>query len=161
MSWFISKIEALLLVDVLKNFINMCLKIYFFYPVKFLPAPELAWQAIFKNTKVKLELWTHINMLLMVEKGITGGIYHAIQWYAKAINKYMKDYDENKEASYLKHWDVNNLYRSAISQKPAANNFVWIEDTSQFNEDFIKSYNEEINEGYFLEVDVQYPEKIH
>ena len=57
----------------------MCLKIYSFYPEKFLSAPELAWQAIFKNTKVKLELLTHINMLLMVEKGITGGICCVIQ----------------------------------------------------------------------------------
>ena len=48
-------------------------------------------------------------MLLMVEKGISGGICHAIHQYAKANNKYVKDYDKNKESSYLKHWDVNNL----------------------------------------------------
>ena len=46
-------------------------------------------------------------------------------------------------------------------QKLPVNNFEWIEDTSQFNEDFIKNYNEESDEGYFLEVDVQYPEKLH
>ena len=46
-------------------------------------------------------------------------------------------------------------------QKLQVNNFDWIEDTSQFNEDFIKKYNEGSNEGYFLEVDVQYPEKLH
>ena len=45
-------------------------------------------------------------MLLMVQKGIRGAICHAIQWYAKANNKYMKDYDKNKELSYLKNWDV-------------------------------------------------------
>ena len=64
----------------------------------------------------------------------------------------MKDYDENKESSYLKYWDVNNLYGWAMSQKLPVNNFEWIEDTSQFNGDFIKSYNEESDEGYFLEV---------
>ena len=64
----------------------------------------------------------------------------------------MKDYDENKESSYLKYWDVNNLYGWAMSQKLPVNNFEWIEDTSQFNEDFIKSYNEESDEGYFLEI---------
>ena len=48
-----------------------------------------------------------------------------------------------------------------MSQKLPENNFEWIEDTSQFNEDFIKSYNAESNEGYFLEVDVQYLEKLH
>ena len=48
-----------------------------------------------------------------------------------------------------------------MSQKLPVNKFEWIEDTSQFNEDFIKSYNEESNKRYFLEVDVQYPEKLH
>ena len=73
----------------------------------------------------------------------------------------MKDYDKNKESSYLKYWDVNNLYGWAMSQKLPVNNFEWIKDTSQFNEDFIKNYNEESDEGYFLEVDVQYLEKLH
>ena len=100
-------------------------------------------------------------MPLMVPKGITGRICHAIYQYAKANNKYMKDYDKNKESSYLKYWDVNNLYGWAMSQKLPVNNFEWIKDTSQFNEDFIKNYNEESDEGYFLEVDVQYPEKLH
>ena len=73
----------------------------------------------------------------------------------------MKDYDKNKESSYLQYWDVNNLYGWAMSQKLPVNNFEWIKDTSQFNEDFIKNYNEESDEGYFLEVDVQYLEKLH
>ena len=49
-------------------------------------------------------------MLLMVEKGIRGGICHSIHCYAKDNNKYMKEYDKNEEPSYLKYWDVNNLY---------------------------------------------------
>ena len=72
----------------------------------------------------------------------------------------MKDYDENKE-SYLKYWDVNNLYGWAMSQKFPVNKFQRIEDTSQFNEDFIKSYNQESDARYFFEVDVQYPKKLH
>ena len=54
----------------------------------------------------------------------------------------MKDYDKNKESSYLKHWDANNLYGWAMLQKLPVNNLEWIEETSQFNEDFIKNYNE-------------------
>ena len=100
-------------------------------------------------------------MLLMVEKGIRGGIYHSIYQYAKANNKHMKDYDENKELSYLEYWDVNNLYCWSMSQKLPVNNFEWIVDTSQFNEDFTKNYNEESDEGYSLEIDVQYLEKLH
>ena len=97
-------------------------------------------------------------MLLMVEKGITGGICHTIHWYAKANNKYVKDYDKNKKSLCLKYWDVNNLYGWAMLQKLPVNNFEWIKDTSQFNENFIKSYNEERDEGYFFKVRVQYPE---
>ena len=115
----------------------------------------------FKRTKVKLDLLTDIDMLLMAEKGITGRICHSIYRYAKSNNKYMKDYDKNKESSYIQYWDVNNLYDWAMSQKLSVNNFEWIKDTSQFNEYFIKNYNEESDEGYFLEVDVQYHEKLH
>ena len=57
----------------------------------------------------------------------------------------MEDYDENKELSHLKYWDVNNFYGSAMLLKLPVNRFEWIEDISQFNEDFIKNYNEEGN----------------
>ena len=93
-------------------------------------------------------------MLLMVEKSIRQEICHSIYRYAKANNKYMKDYDKNKESSYIQYWDVNNLYAWAISDKILVDNFEWINDTSQFNEE--KNYNKESNEGCFLEVDVQY-----
>ena len=129
--------NTLLLADVFGNFRNMCLKIYELDPAKFLSAPELAWQATLKKTKVKLELLTDIDMLLIVEKSIRGGICRSIYRYAKANNKYMKDYDKNKESSYIQYCDVNNLYGWAMSQKLPVNNFEWIKDTSQFNEDFI------------------------
>ena len=75
-------------------------------------------------------------MLLMVEKSIREGKYSIYQ-YAKANNKYMK-YDKNKELSYLQYWNVNKTYRWALSQKLPANNFKWIEDISQSNEDLKK-----------------------
>ena len=65
--------------------------------------PGLAWQADLKKTKVKLELLTDIDMLLIVQKGIKRGICNAIHRYAKANNKYMKDYGKIKESSYLKY----------------------------------------------------------
>ena len=49
-------------------------------------------------------------MLLMVEKGITGGIWHSIYWYAKANYQYMKDYDECRQSPHIQYWDANNLY---------------------------------------------------
>ena len=79
--------DILLLADVFKNFRNMCIKIYELDPAKFLSAPGLAWQAALKKTKVKLDLLTDIDMLLMVEKGIRGQICHSIYRYGKANNK--------------------------------------------------------------------------
>ena len=73
----------------------------------------------------------------------------------------MKVYDKNKESSFLQYWDVNNLYGWAMSQRLPINNFECIKNTSQFIEDFIKSYIEECDEEYFIEVDVQYHEKLH
>ena len=151
--------NTLLLADVFENFRNICVKIYELDPTKFISAPGLAWQAALKKNKVKLRLLTDIDMLLMVEKDIRGGICHSIYRYPKANNKCKKHYDKNKESSYLQYWDINNLYGWAMSKKLPVNNFEWIKDTSQFNKDFIKSYNEESDEGCFLEVDVQYLEK--
>ena len=93
--------DTLLLTDVCENLKNMCLKIYEFDPEKFVSAPGLALQAALNKTKVKLDVLTDINTLLMAERGIRGGIYHSVYRYAKANNKYMKDYDKNKESSYI------------------------------------------------------------
>ena len=65
----------------------------------------------------------------------------------------MKDYDKSKESPYRKYWNVNNLYGWAMSQKVPVNHFKWIEDTSQFNQNFIKRYKEKNDEGYSLEVE--------
>ena len=68
-----------LLAEVFENFRKMCLNIYHLDPVKFLSASGLEWQAVSKETGVKLELLTDVDMLLIVAKGIKGGICHAIQ----------------------------------------------------------------------------------
>ena len=101
----------------------MCLEIYELDPAKFLSASGLAWQADSKKAKVKLDLLTDIDMLLMVEKCITGGICHCIYGYAKANNKSMKDYHKNKESSYLLYWDVNYVCGWAMLQKLPVNKF--------------------------------------
>ena len=127
---------TLLLGTVFENF-RYVLK-YMNLILQFFSAPGLAWQAALKNTKVKLDLLTDTDMLLMLERGIRGGICQDIYRYAKGNNKYMKDYDKNKESSYNQYWGVNKSYGSEISQKLPINNFEWIKYTSQFTEDFIK-----------------------
>ena len=109
--------DTLLLADVFENFRNMSLEIYELDPVYFVSAPGLAWQACLKNTKVKLELLTGYDMILMIKKGIRGGICQATHRYAKANNKYMKNYDKKNEPSYIEYLDANNLYGWAMSQK--------------------------------------------
>ena len=72
--------------------------------------------SLFKKRETELELLTDIDMLLMVEKGIIDRICHAIHRYAKAHNKYMKNYEKNITSSYLMYIDVNNLYGWGMSQ---------------------------------------------
>ena len=115
---------------------------------------------VLKKTNVNLELLTDVDMLLMIEAGIRGGMCQSVHRYAKANNKYMKNYDKSIESSYLMYLDANNLYGWAMSQKLPVNGFKWEDDLSRFNERFIKSYNENSNKGYFLEVDVEYLKKV-
>ena len=96
----------------------------------------------------------------MVEKGIRGGICQSTHRYAKANNKYIKNYDKKIESSQLTYLDANNLYGWAMFQKLPVNGFMWEYDLSRFNEDFIKSYNENSDKGYFLEVDIEYPKQL-
>ena len=96
-------------------------------------------------------------MLLLIEKGIRGGMCNVVLRYAKANNKYMKNYDKTKRSSSLMYLDANNLYGWAMSKKLPIDSFKWEEDLSMFNPDFIKNYDENSDIGYLFHVDVEYP----
>ena len=166
--------DTLLLADVFEKFRDMCLKEYELDPAHFLSLPGLAWQACLKKTNVELELLTDYDMLLMVEEGIRGGICHPIHRYAKANNKYMKNYNNNEESSYIQYLDAYNLYGWAMSKKLPVNGFKWIDNNETaeasslersakhvINEDFIKNYDENNDKGYIFEMDVKYPKKLY
>ena len=114
-----------------------------------------------KKTNVILELLTDYDTLLMVEEGIRGGICHSIHRYAKANDKCMKNYDKNKESSYIQYLDANKLYGWAMSQKLPVNYFKWVKKASKIDEKFIKNYDEDSDKGYVFEVDVKYPRRLH
>ena len=122
-------IDVLLLADVFQTFGNTCLKNYKLDPEHLSTSPGLAWQALLKTStesceheigskdcevcpyEFRLKLLTNIDMLLMVEKGIQGGITQAVKRYAKANNKYMNDlYNPDEKSTYLQYLDANNLY---------------------------------------------------
>ena len=105
----------------------------------------------------------------MVEEGIRGGICHSIDRYAKANNKYMKNYNNNEESSYIQYLDANNLYGWTMSKKLPVNGFKWLDNNKMaepsakhiINEEFIKNCNENDKKGYIFEVDVKYPKELH
>ena len=142
--------NRLFLVGVFENFRNKCVIIYEPDAAHFLSATGLAWQTCLKNTGAELELLTNIDMLLMIEKRIWGGICHAIHRSAKENNKYMKNYDKNIESSYVMYLDAINLYGWWMSQKLPVNGFKWVKKLSKFDERFIKIMLKTVIEDIFL-----------
>ena len=84
------------------------------------------------------------------------GICHAIHRYANAYNKYMKNYNENEESSFLEYLDANNLHLNL-----PVNGFDWMEDLSKIDEDFIKDYDEDSDKRHIFDVDIEYPKSLH
>ena len=153
--WYVQS-DTLLLADIYEKIRNTCIEIYVLDLAHFLSAPGLAWQACLKKTKINLELLTDIDMLLMFEEGIRGGMCQTIQRYAEANNKYMKNYNKNKPSSYLMYLDANNLYGWAMCKKLPINEFEWIHP-EDYTEDTIKIYDNNDEYGAILEVDIEYP----
>ena len=158
---FYVQTDTFSLADVFEKFRDKCIEIYGLDPSYFYSAPRLAWEIYFKKADIKLELLADYQMLLMIEEEIRGGMCQSVHRYANANNKYIKNYNKKIASSCLTYLDANNLYRWAMSQKLPVNGFMWYNEyLSDFDEDFIKNYNENSNVGYFLEVDVEYPKKL-
>ena len=153
--------DVLLLADVFENFRDICLKNYGLDPVYYFTAPGLAWDAMLKMTKINLELLSDVDKLLMIEKGIRGGISIISNRYGKANNKYMKDYNKKEASKYLMYVDANNLYGAAMSEKLPVHSFKWMT-----NKEIENIFNNQIVQVWermpcILEVDLIYPEELH
>ncbi|XP_065639501.1 uncharacterized protein LOC136072267 [Hydra vulgaris] len=107
-------VDVLLLAHVFENFRNVCIKNYKLDPAWYYTSPGLAWDAALLITKVKLELLSDYDMILMIKKGIRGGISIVSNRLGTANNKYMENYDKNKESTYIQYLDANNLYGWAM-----------------------------------------------
>ena len=147
------KTDILLLVDVFENFRKTCLTYYRFDPLHYVTSPGLAWDAMLKMTGINLELITDIDMQLFIERGLRGGISYIAHRYATANNKYIKNYDPDKQSSYIMYLDANNLYGWAMSKPLPYRNFRWVRS------DCVIPKKKGI--GHIYEVDLEYPEELH
>ena len=152
------KSDVLLLSDVFENFRKTCLKHYKLDPAHYYTSPGLAWDACLKETQQQLELLTDYDMLMMVEKGIRGGISHISKRYAEANNKYMKDYNQDKESVYIQYLDANNLYGWAMSQPLPTHGFKWMKSlTKEKVLNILEKQDQYSSRGSLFEVDLLYP----
>ena len=152
--------DVLLLADVFENFRDICLKNYGLDPVYYFTAPGLAWDACLKITDIDLELLSDINMLLMFEKGIRGGISIISNRYGEANNKYMgRGFNKNKPSKYLMYLDENNLYGCRMSMKLPTHGFKWL--TGGEIEKIYENRHNLNKMPCILEVDIEYPENLH
>ena len=152
------KKDVLFLADVFEKFVSTCLKFYELDPCHYFSSPGLSWDAMLKMTGVKLEKISDIDKYLFIEKGLRGGISYIAKRYAKANNKYINDYDPEKSSTFITYLDMNNLYGWAMSEYLPYGEFQWLENINEFD---INSVNEKSDTGYFLEVDLEYPDELH
>ena len=148
-----NKLDVLLLADVFENFRDICIKNYNLDPAHYYTAPGLAWDVSLKLTDVKLELLSDIDMLLMVEKGIRGGVSMVSNRYGKANNKYMGErFDVKEPSKYITYLDANNLYGWAMSKPLPTHGFKWIKKNE------LETWEKH---SCILEVDLIYPQSLH
>ena len=155
------KTDVILLADVFENFRLTCLHHYKLDPAHYYTSPGLAWDACLKTTGQHLQLLHDYDMLMMIERGIRGGITHISKRYAEANNKYMVNYNPVKPSSYIQYLDANNLYGWAMSQNLPTYGFEWINDiTVQGVFDILNSLNYRGRKGWVFEVDLEYPPEL-
>ena len=128
------------------------MKNYGLDPAWYYTAPGLSYDGLLKLTKVNLELLTDVDMLLMIEKGIRGGVAQISNRYGKANNPYMNEYDPNQPKKYIIYLDRNNLYGEGMSKPLPTHGFRWMTDQE------IKNWK---NIPCILEVDLEYPHHLH
>ena len=150
--------DVLLSAGVFEKFNDTCFKFYGLDPCHYFSPPGLRWDVMLKMTGVKLEKISDIDKYLFIEKGLRGGISCIAKRYGKANNKYMKDYDSKKLSKFITYLDMNNLYGRAISGNLPYGGFKWLKNVNGFD---VNSINEKSSIGYFLEVDVEYPDELH
>ena len=151
------KSDILLLADVFENFRKACQQYYELDPAHYFTSPGLSWDAMLKMTNIELELISDVDMFQFIEKGMRGGISYIANRYGKANNKYMKNYNPEETTKYIMYLDANNLYGWAMSQYLPTGGFKWLTE----EEVDLSKYNDVLEKGLVLEVDLKYPGELH
>ena len=151
------KSDVLLLSDVFENFRETCFQYYKLDPAHYYSAPGLSWNACLKMTGIELELISDVDMYLMIEKGLRGGMSVISHRKSEANNKYMTSYDPEKPSKYITYLDANSLYSWSMIQYLPYGGFKWI-DPEMFDLNKVTSDSET---SHILEVDLSYPNEIH
>ena len=112
-----------MLADVFEKFIDTYLKYYELDPCHYFSAPRLSWDAMLLMTGVKLEKVSDLDQYLFIEKGTRGGVSYIAKRYAKSNNKYMSDYDSNKQSTFITYLDKNNLEHVYMRPEVNSNRF--------------------------------------
>ena len=156
------KCDVLLLADVFEAFRLMCIKNYDLDPCHYFTSPGFSWDAMLKMTDAKIECFQEgqEDMLEMIEKNMRGGVSMISNRYAKANNKYMKEYNPNEPSSYIMYLDANNLYGWAMSQYLPTGNYKW-ENIDTFTNDYILNIKSDSDKGYIFDVDLDVPSELH
>ena len=96
-------------------------------------------------------------MYLFIEKGLRGGISYIAKRYGKANNKYMNDYDPEKQSTYISYLDMNNLYGWTMSENLPYERFKQLKNVDEID---VMSISKKSLIGYFLKVDLEYPDEL-
>ena len=150
----------MLLVDVFDKFIKTCLDYYSLDPGHYFSAPGLSFDEMLKMTGVKLQTFLDINVNLFIEKGIRGSISNICKRYSLANNKYLKNYDSNKEYTFIMYWDANNLYGWGMNQPLPYSDFNFL-TKKEINEFCLDCMSENSQISHILEVDLEYCKELH
>ncbi|GFY64856.1 uncharacterized protein TNIN_320981 [Trichonephila inaurata madagascariensis] len=157
-----SDVDVVLLAEVFENFRTLSMNYFELDSVHIsITTPSLTWSAGINTTNVTLELLTDINMYLMLESGIRGGMCPVSKRYSKANNKYLDNFDEMSPSKFIISLDVNSLYGTSMAFYNLLESefrFLNEEEIDKFN---LMSVYSDSNIGYILEVDLFYPPELH
>ena len=153
------KTDVLLHADIFEKFRNLCLKVYTLDPSHVYSAPNLSWESMLISTNLKLRLLQDVDMLLFFERGIRGGINGVDELrHFTANNPHLISFDPNEKTTFGTFFDVTSLYAGTMQKMMPLGKYKW---NSVITLDQILGTPEDSKVGYFVEVDLKYPQHLH